>query len=1012
MKNRCQNWLFLCSALFSVFFSPRYAHGQSWRDLLMVADSANSRRQFDSAIANGMRALRLAQNDYPASDTVLASLYQRLGYYSLNRGGKYHEAAAWFEKALKTEETSHGVEDSSLVHVLLPLGASYFQAADYGKAEQNFKRHISIVQRAFGPHSIQMVKPQEILGALYAITGRYDEAEALHRGNLAIRTAVLGPGSPDVGSSLQNLSILYLDQGRFLEAESLSVKALALFRSAYGPEASLVAGPTNNLGNILYQEGKLLQARTAYLNALHLKEKFVGRTDFSLITTLNNLGALYSDLGEADSARGFLERALSIFNRNYGGDHPSSLSTLQKMGKLYQSQKMYAKAESVFIRSKAVAEKAWGPNHPAFSQCLLLLAGLHRELEHFLIADSLYQQAIRIRQNVFGPENIQLAECLEGLGCSLRLQGHHATGFEASLRAFRIADRDFQDRSSILSERDAISLASQLHKYADQCLSASLLDTVAGAKSTLDVARIVLRTKGRNADAAMKRHTLLANEKDSTVTALADQFRVTKFLLSKQFAGGSTQSTSEFKSIVDSLAERCNDLETELAQRSLSFRRGRRNQDLDPGIVASHLPHNSALVEYFTWTFYPLRPDTAILHYAVLVLNDAGGQVVRDLGQAGTLDRLIERYRRHFLAIAEHHHAVDDEDDRTYASIGKQVYRQVWAPINDMIPAGSTVYIAPDGGLNLVTFGGLVEGDGRYLIEKHPLHYLSAGRDLLRISQDSAGSGTGLLALGDPDYNASVSARMSPEKTFALTGVVGQTVRLRNIRSRCGSLSEMKVVRLPNTRTEVTEIVAHWHEGRSQAQVYLGPSASEENFKLNAPGRKVIHLATHGYFISGECEEKLGRKSGSYLAENPLLESGILLAGANLHGSDIRNEEAEDGILTALEVSGMDLKGTDLVVLSACESGLGKVQQGEGVYGLRRAFQLAGAKTVVSSLWQVPDDETMKFMKTLYSTKAATYPELMQRVALKRIKEARLRRRPTHPFTWGAFVATGDWRIH
>lgn len=139
--------------------------------------------------------------------------------------------------------------------------------------------------------------------------------------------------------------------------------------------------------------------------------------------------------------------------------------------------------------------------------------------------------------------------------------------------------------------------------------------------------------------------------------------------------------------------------------------------------------------------------------------------------------------------------------------------------------------------------------------------------------------------------------------------------------------------------------------------------------------------------------------------------SGLLLAGANLHGKDADIHGAEDGILTALEVTAMDLRGVDLVILSACETGLGEIKKSEGVYGLRRGFQLAGARTVVSSLWQIPDAETKSFMKDLYAQNSKTYPELLQEAALRRIKELRLRGKPTHPYTWGGFIATGDWRI-
>jgi CHAT domain-containing protein len=216
----------------------------------------------------------------------------------------------------------------------------------------------------------------------------------------------------------------------------------------------------------------------------------------------------------------------------------------------------------------------------------------------------------------------------------------------------------------------------------------------------------------------------------------------------------------------------------------------------------------------------------------------------------------------------------------------------------------------------------------------------------------------------------------------------------------------LKAVRLPATREEVVSIAKR----RRDATVLIDRNASEQNFKRHAPGRAVVHVATHAYSITGSCAGS-GESGSWYAMENPLLQSGLLLAGANRRGRGLEQAGEEDGVLTALEVSAMDLRGTDLLVLSACETGLGKVEQGEGVYGLRRAFQMAGARTVVSSLWQVPDRETMAFMRDLYTRGGATYPELMQRASLNRIKELRMRGRPVHPFTWGAFVATGEWRI-
>jgi CHAT domain-containing protein len=303
---------------------------------------------------------------------------------------------------------------------------------------------------------------------------------------------------------------------------------------------------------------------------------------------------------------------------------------------------------------------------------------------------------------------------------------------------------------------------------------------------------------------------------------------------------------------------------------------------------------------------------------------------------------------------------------------------------------------------------------GNYLIERHPLHYLSAGRDLIRL-KDQETSGSGLAAFGDPDYDAPAALRLDGRyEALPISSPVVEQGNAVNLRSGCGSFRDISVSRLVNTREEVESITGFWKQDYrwEPAVIYTDNRASEENFKTNSLGKRVIHLATHGYFIQNECVPKQQGKGHvtTYSGENPLLLSGLFLAGANLHGDGTEDEQAEDGIVTALEVSAMDLKGTDLVVLSACETGLGEVRQGEGVYGLRRAFQLAGARTVVSALWRVPDSETKALMKTLYAQKATTYPELMQQAALQHIHNFRIIGRPTHPYSWGGFVAMGDWR--
>ncbi|MGB2989396.1 MAG: CHAT domain-containing protein, partial [Candidatus Zixiibacteriota bacterium] len=250
----------------------------------------------------------------------------------------------------------------------------------------------------------------------------------------------------------------------------------------------------------------------------------------------------------------------------------------------------------------------------------------------------------------------------------------------------------------------------------------------------------------------------------------------------------------------------------------------------------------------------------------------------------------------------------------------------------------------------------------------------------------------------------------APESTSELTYQA-----TRNVRSACEELRGTTLSQLPGTKVEVEKIAESWSStSQEPTTICFGLGASEEAFKRDAPGNRVVHLATHGYFLEGRCQPATTQRGFDsevgYIGENPLLLSGLFFAGANLQGEGADELGVEDGILTAEEVTAMNLDGTELAVLSACETALGEVKDGEGVYGLRRAFQMAGARTVISALWPVSDKETAEMMSQLYESSRKSLPEIMREIHLQKINDLRENKQADHPFSWGAFIALGDWR--
>ncbi len=531
-------------------------------------------------------------------------------------------------------------------------------------------------------------------------------------------------------------------------------------------------------------------------------------------------------------------------------------------------------------------------------------------------------------------------------------------------------------------------------------------------------AEAILKGKGVVSDAIFERQATLDNTEDPTVSMLDSRLKQAKIELSTLFSRGPQGDLNAYKANCDSLSRRITYLERELFRRSRKFRQSQRLKRITVNRIKELLPPKSVLIEYIRFRFLCPLGETRETHYAVVIVENSGEPLVLDLGSAKRIDAAVSVYRDHMLNIAESKQLPSRTDLAVYNSISRRLYSMILEPIDSLITTKDLIFVAPDGALNLVSFAGLKDCSRTYLVEKHAIQYLSSGRDLMRFTK-SQRPGFGLIAFGDPDFDASCSERLNAlgQEHFEGSG----NLILRSLPSSWNQLSSIHLYPLPATRREIELVAKRWREATGEPSlVYVGADASEERFKRQASGKRVIHIATHGYYLSRNTstDNQLDR-AVTHHQENPLLLAGIFLAGANCSRLEAArsspdeplgsSEFADDGILTAYEVSTLNLEGTDLVVLSACETGLGEIRDGEGVYGLRRAFQIAGARAVVSALWQVPDETTAEMMAHLYASTHATLPKRIRAAQLEAIKKLRTTNRCDHPFLWASFITIGDW---
>jgi CHAT domain-containing protein len=305
----------------------------------------------------------------------------------------------------------------------------------------------------------------------------------------------------------------------------------------------------------------------------------------------------------------------------------------------------------------------------------------------------------------------------------------------------------------------------------------------------------------------------------------------------------------------------------------------------------------------------------------------------------------------------------------------------------------------PDGALQRVPFAALPAAADGFEAEHGPaLHLLSAERDIVA-SVNREPSGQGLLAMGAPDFDRAGTTRTDAGD------------RTRGAKSACESFRSLHFDPLPGARIEIGQVARRWRTAcaDSQAGVLLGAAADERALRERAPGRRVLHLATHGFYLGAACARR--DRIDSLALEDPLLRSGLSLAGANLRAGPAGGED--DGILTAAEVAALNLEGVEWAVLSACETARGDVQDGEGVLGLRRGFAIAGARTLVSSLWAVDDASTGRWMDALYAARFGRHLDTAEAVREAQravLKARRAEGESDHPYYWAGFVAAGDWQ--
>ena len=994
--------------------SPEFAA----RGLILFAENVSKsfanintdRHHQDSAIILGTRALQIAESVLGAHHPMVAFVLQRLGDYHARRGDYLVGEAMWKragEINFATLPPEH-IEYQGSVH---RIGCSHVRFGRYAEAEPLLLEALELRIKTKGTGHPEVASMNLVLGQFYHYTGEYIQAEKYYRAALFIRENAIESVAADIGQVYGLLGQLYSDQGRYSRAEEYFTRAYEIRRDALGPSHSMTATALKDLAGLYILWKRNGDAKILLEQVLTTASDFLGDDHPIVAATLCELATLYDLEKNSDKAIESYSRALAIIERGLGEANDQYIKAIRGLARVYEHNNNLKMAEKLYRQALAINDNFHPPICHDFVTCIDDLAAVLARQGNYTQAEELYQRGMIAAKTAAAQFHPALASLYEGYARLCLVTRRPARAMELSANALVIREANFHDGASVMAEHDVLNYARSLIHCRDLYLTAYLCSPKT-VEQTRAAADIILDTKGLVTDHIIRRAVAARKPDDPSLALFVDSLMFANSRLSRMYVEGPGVSGDQlYRRVFDSLQNTKHRLESIVASRSRFYMSDDVTKAVTAAEVTQALPENSALIEYVQVDFQrdPYGPHNPC--YLAMVLGPSGEPDINLLDKIDIIDPMIRDYQRQISDAVNSNGLPTAEQTQAFKSLSALICKSIWTPLVSALPDTALLLIAPDGSLNLLSFAGLAADSMNYLIQKYAIHYIASGRDFLRMDEQFT-PGSGLLAIGDPDYDAMMPARIeSPEALTYLDNGGIYPDRLRDLKGACDPLWQTNIPRLPGTRVEIERISDSWTEaGHGPVWTYTGKDATEENFKLNVPGKQVVHVATHGYFADRCAADSNNAKftlSETMIEENPLLLSGLFLSGVNRRNSATGALNGEDGVVTAEEVCHLDFTGTRCVVLSACESGLGRLQTGEGVFGLRRAFQMAGARMIISSLWVVGDNATERMMSSLYTHADERAALAMRKAMLRKIEDLRARHQPDHPALWAAFISFG-----
>jgi len=948
-----------------------------------LGNYAKALEQYKASVETWKKAVGDKHPSYAATLNNLALL--------LKSQEKFEEALPLYREVLDIWQQMLGKAHPNYARALNNLAFLEHKTGDTGQALKHYNEAVRTISRSLGKEHPSYANALNGLAGLYQSQGQYSQALPLYQEALSVNAKILGKDHPQYANNLNNLALLHEQMGDYEKALPLYLQAVKINEQTLGKKHDAYASSLNNLAVLYKKAGDNKQALASFREVMDIQKKTLGEGHTNYAATQNNLADLYKDMRQYEKAMPLYKNALSIQEKALGTQHLDYAITLNNLADLFYSTAAFDKALPLYQKSLKIKRATLDKNHPSIAISLNNLAGIYKSKGQYEKALEYFDQALEIKQRMLGKEHPSYINSLYGKASVLSAMKKYSKAIKLFSSAQALADAFIQAVFPVMSEEQKLKFA-QTQSVNYHALVSLVNSKLANNKEALEIAlNAVLSRKSIVFDAQSRLYESIASNLDKDSKQLWDKLAEVRSYLAKEIQAGELDATSEkYQSAIREFQQKIFQLEKQLSDKSPLVKQELQQHKVTFEEVAKQLDDNSVLLEFvkireIDWGTGNVS-DT--WRYLVFVLNAKGDINLLDLGDADKLDMGFKKAISAFDSFP----VLQAEQDRA----SKFLYQILWRPVSQYLTGISDVIFSPDGALNLVPFVVMMDQQGSYLVENTSVSYVSSGRDLVRHSQLFEPV-SGLFLAANPSFDLKVDTHK----------IVIE--RQDNSRVRSSGFA-LQFTELPGTEREAKLIPAKFTGSKT---VISGKDASEEAvIKTKRP--EVVHLATHGFFLQDipllTIEGNRGSQLQRYIDslpegyENPLVRSGLAFAGANYAAF---STGIYDGVLTALEVSGMDLHGTDLVTLSACETGRGDVKTGEGVFGLRRAFALAGANNLMMSLWPVADEETALQMEIFYKNyRAGKSPvEALRITQIESINRLRAKNNGyANPTLWAPFI--------